>query len=425
MNNRKAIKRYNNEIVFYQMNYPYVVSAFLREMYMGIERGYSEFTLVSADPMITVYPNACLPISSLIEFYKKKGIVFTYDFDPNSYLNNCGFASPYILDSKEIADLDSPFDRIIKYDSPSQVAAFTQKCVDNISHQVVCEEGIFPSLIWCINEVMDNVLVHSKEEYGYVLAQFHPSTKHIAICVADTGIGIYNSLRKSKHRPSRAIDALSLSIQEGVGDGAGQGNGLFGLYQIITENGGRLSLTSGPASLMLSAGKELKKYDDIPYLNKDNQCTIVDFQLDLNKKVDINTAFSTIGGFDGFDIRIDDMLQEDDALLYDVFSNCEGTATREAGKLLRNDVINTIKRTNNRIVLDFSNVKSASSSFLDEFLAKLVLDLGIITFCQTVKLTGMDDTIKYLSERSMYMRIFQEWGRREIPAAEEHRFGTR
>ena len=407
----RSVNRENNKLYFYKMNHPVVVSDFLRAVYDGTKRGYKEFDVIVTDPSITVYPNACLPIAAIIEYYKSQGIEFTYSMDENCYLKNCGFVAPLVLSAEEISNLNRPFDIIVKYTDSAQVASFTQKCVDYISHHVVCENGILESLIWCINEVMANVLVHSKSTYGYVLAQFHEMSKHIAICVSDTGVGIYNSLKTSKHRPARAIDALSLAVQEGIGDGQGQGNGLFGLYQIITTNGGRLSLTSGPASLMLNPENQLQKFDNLPFLSRDRQCTIVDFQMDLNKPVDINTAFASIGGFDGFDIRIDNMWQDDDILLYDVFENCEGTATREAGKLLRNDVINIIKRTSCRVQLDFSKVKMASSSFVDEFLAKMLIDLGVITFNQMLRISGMNSTVKHLSERSIYMRIAEEWGK--------------
>ena len=359
----KSISRENDKLLVYKMNHPAVVSDFLRVVYDGTKRGYSRFNIVVPNPTIAVYPNACLPIAAIMEHYKSNGIEFLFSIDDDCYLRNCGFIDPMILSSEEISQLNNPFDKIVKYADSAQVASFTQKCVDYISHHAICEKGILESLTWCINEVMDNVLVHSKSKYGYVLAQFHEVSKHVAICVSDTGIGIYNSLKNSKHRPTKVIDSLSLAVQEGIGDGQGQGNGLFGLYQIIVANGGRLSLTSGPASLMLNSKKQLQKFDNLPFVSRDRQCTIVDFQLDLNKQVDINATFASIGGFDGFDIRIDNMLQDDDMLLYDVFENCEGTATRESGRLLRIDVINIIKRTGRRVRLDFSKVKMASSSF--------------------------------------------------------------
>ena len=122
-------------------------------------------------------------------------------------------------------------------------------------------------------------------------------------------------------------------------------------------------------------------------------------------------VFKNIGGFDGFDIRLDDMIQDDDRLLYNVYDNCSGTATRPAGLELRNDVLNSIRRANTGIILDFSNVKTVSSSFIDEFIAKMVLDLGFSKFNNIVKIIGMNDTIEYLCNRAVFMRIHTEWSK--------------
>ncbi len=410
MNTRmRGIDRVDNNITIFKMSSPSCVSDFIRIMYDGMSRGYNSFNITLDDPGITVYPNTCVPIAGLLEYYRQNGVTFNIDIPKYEYLNTCAMIEPLYLSADEIAALDTPFNKVYKYNSPAQVAAFTQKCIDTISQQVVCEEGVFASLIWCISEVMDNVLVHSKSSFGYVMAQLHTTSKHIALCISDTGIGIYNSLKASAHHPRVAIDALALAVQEGVGDGQGQGNGLFGLTQIIKSNHGRLSLTSGPARLTISENATVQKFDHLPYVNKKLHGTVVDFQLDLKNKVDMSQALSTIGGFDGFDIRIDEMLQDDNSLLYCIFEHCQGTATREAGRLLRNDIHNTINRTKSRLVLDFTGITSVSSSFIDELIAKLVLELGLVRFNQVISIKGMNDTIRFLCERSSYMRIYEEW----------------
>ena len=74
------------------------------------------------------------------------------------------------------------------------------------------------------------------------------------------------------------------------------------------------------------------------------------------------THLSLLAVLMGFDIRIDYMLQDDNTVKYDIFSNSMGTATREAGAYLRNDILNVITRTKTGIVLDFAGVKTVSSS---------------------------------------------------------------
>ena len=65
---------------------------------------------------------------------------------------------------------------------------------------------------------------------------------------------------------------------------------------------------------MLQQNGELQKFEHVPFIDYRHRATTVDFQLDLNKPIDIKQLFSTIGGFDCFDIRIDNMLNDADYL---------------------------------------------------------------------------------------------------------------
>ena len=86
-----------------------------------------------------------------------------------------------------------------------------------------------------------------------------------------------------------------------------------------------------------------------------------------------------------------------------------GTGTRASGESIRNDVENTIKRINGGIVIDFKGVKMVSSSFIDEFIAKLFIDLGFVSFNSLIRIVNMEDDIRFLCERSLYMRISETW----------------
>ena len=401
------VTRNNNKITLERLDHTKCASDFLRTVKDCVRLGYKDI-VVSSNATV-IYPNACLPIAGIIKFYESQGVEFLYDLDKNDYLIKCGFVKQFEKDREEIQREYAPFDKIFIYKTSGQVADLTQAYIDSISHQSICEEGVLKSLIWCINEVMDNVLVHSESEYGMVMAQYHPQKKHIAFCIYDSGIGIHNSMKNSVHHPKEEIDSLSLAVQEGVGDGKGQGNGLFGLFEIVKENHGRLTLSSGGASIMLLDDGYINKYDRLPFISYRNKSTTVDFQIDLNNPVNLDKVFKSIGGFDGFDIRIDDMIDDNGYLEYDVFDNGQGTATREAGLYLRNDIENILRREKTKIILDFTKVQTVSSSFIDELLAKMVLDIGFINFNDLIQIKGMNKDVKLLCERSLYMRIFEEW----------------
>ena len=165
---------------------------------------------------------------------------------------------------------------------------------------------------------------------------------------------------------------------------------------------------------MLLKSGELQKYEHIPFIDYDSRATTVDFQLDLSKSIDIKRVLNTIGGFDGFDIRIENMLDESGFMVYDVYQNGIGTATREAGEYIRVDIENILKRNQCGMILDFSKIKTVSSSFIDELISKLVINLGFIKFNNTIRLINMTEEISFLCERSLYMRIFDLWGEQRV-----------
>lgn len=403
----------DSDIIIYRMDHPSCVTDFIRCVNLAIKRKRKNLNIICKCEKKSIFPDACLPISALIQNYKQ---LFDVDFNivmsSSSYLQKCCFASPLEPSLDDPDNCRNPLDKIFMYsykdNSAEQVGKLVQAYIDCISRTTQCEDGVLTGLIWCINEVMDNVLVHSKEKNGYIMAQYHKKKENLAICVYDCGVGIFNSLSESRHKPATEIDALTMAIQEGVGDGKGQGNGLYGLYQIVEENGGKLTITSGRSSIMLKNGV-LEKFSNGVIVRNDHAGTIVDFQLNLSKEINIQTALKSLDGFDGFDIRIDNMRQDDDRIKYDVYKMCSGTGTRFAGSELRNDVLNIMRREKAPIILDFSSVKACSSSFIDEFIAKLMVELGFLEFNKSIKIENMNAVVAHLCERSVFMRMHQSW----------------
>lgn len=402
-----TVERVEDGILFHRLDHAKCVSAFLRQFQAIIETGNREIIL-KGEPN-AIFPNALLPICGIIEHYKQMGYTFVNQIK-NDYLQSCGFLNPFDMSAEKIRADSSPFGKILLFHSDQQVDAITQAFVDVLSKKQICEEGVIDGIQWCISEIMDNVLTHSENNYGLIMAQVHPRANHIALCIYDSGIGIYKTLTNSRYKPASEMDALSLALQEGIGDGKGQGNGMYGLYQIVKSNQGTLTLTSGKSSLMMKGKGEIQKFYMIPYIDDTHRSTTVDFQLDLNRKINMQEAFRTIGGDPSFDFRIDNMLSEDDEdVHYSIFENAQGTATRQSGRLLRNDITNTFRRTHRRMILDFNGIKNVSSSFIDEVIAKLIIEFGAMEFMQVFLIINMNEDIRYLCNRSIYMRIYEEW----------------
>ena len=219
-----------NKITIFKMENQFCVSDFIRAMQKAIR--YTERDSVT-DKSIKInclcarehiFPDACVPIAALIQEYRE---IYNISIDvvvsKNPYLEQIHFQDPLNLSVDEIKDKSNPLNKIFIYESNEngspQAAAINQAFVDKLSRTTLCEEGVLKGMIWCVYEVMDNVILHSKSKRGYVMAQYHKKANRIAICVYDCGIGIQDSLSAGNIESENEIEAINLAIQEGVGDG--------------------------------------------------------------------------------------------------------------------------------------------------------------------------------------------------------------
>jgi len=162
---------------------------------------------------------------------------------------------------------------------------------------------------------------------------------------------------------------------------------MWGVYNIVNLNSGRMSVLSGRGVLSLS-NNEVSMFTENNLLDKANQATTVSFHLDLKK-----------------DISIKDALGGHERIVFKVAQASTGTGTRQSGNLLRNELVNIIKKTKKPVIIDFEGVGIISSSFADEFIGKLVAELGFFQFQKIFTLENMNSTVQAISQRSIMLRI--------------------
>jgi hypothetical protein len=165
-------------------------------------------------------------------------------YPADSYLSTVQFNTPYKVSEHEDS-LAFPFSKIWRFNDFDEVTKLVNAYLDEITSIVECSTGLIEGLEWSLNETMDNVLQHSLCSEGYMMGVVHKTTNYILFTIYDNGQGIYNSLRDSEYHPRNAIDAISIAIQEGKtrDHRIGQGNGLWGLSNIVQNNRGRLEIT--------------------------------------------------------------------------------------------------------------------------------------------------------------------------------------
>lgn len=59
------------------------------------------------------------------------------------------------------------------------------------------------------------------------------------------------------------------------------------------------------------------------------------------------------------------------------------------------------------VIIDFAEIGIISSSFADEFIGKMVVELGFFQFQKIFTLTNMNETIQTIVQRSLSQRLAQ------------------
>lgn len=393
--------RFMKTIILKEMTHPMHVSYFLRQLGPQL----AEEKLCVSIMAKQILPAACVPICGIIDTLREQGKQIKCVYPEASYLANIHFNKPYLV-SEHKDSLAFPFSKIWKFNDFSEVTLLVNAYADEIAASISGSSGLIEGIEWSLNEAMDNVLQHSGSGVGYIMGVLHKTTNYIMFSLFDNGQGIYNSLRNSEYHPRNAIDAISLSIQEGKtrDHSIGQGNGLWGLYNIVRNNKGRLSINSHGSSLVLYDNGKLKKFEDLPLLNTKNATTTVNMYINYSNDISVVDA---LGGYTPADIRYENKLDDDNCLIFTLSEESNGYGTRIAGERVRNKVINHFLRTDppSRVLIDFAGVSMISSSFADEFIGKLLVQWGFCRFINTVQLCNLSPTIEMIINRSVSQRM--------------------
>ena len=359
------------------------------------------------------YSNICAPIAGIFDFYRERGISFIVCYEsPQCYAQKTNFEAAYEVEELLNSHvLRNPFDKVWRFHSPEEVDALVNAYILALRQADIVKTGVISSLEWCLNETMDNVLQHSCANYGYIMGQLHKSNKRFSICIFDTGIGIYNSLSHSRHAPPTPLDAITLALQEKItrDENIGQGNGLWGLSQLISDAHGIIKVSSCGARYERDQNGNIstRKQDDFN-LGKENGTTLIDFQLDYSREVDVAKA---LNGHQLVDFWLENFEADNGDIIISVANQSHGTGTRRAAEQLRTLVLNIILSDKKKVVLDFAGVNLISSSYADELIGKIISQYGFSFFVSKFSMVNLSPTNAFILNRSVQQRMAQNYYR--------------
>ena len=405
---KRIVARNGNIITIYSLQSSLCINSFINQIFACTQKAGYEEVIIKFGKNPGWFPNAVVPICGLIDFFRKQGISIegkSFDDGLQSIL------TPYELPTHQDV-LKRALGKIWRFKTANDIYAIQNAIISELRRSDRFAEGVLEGIEWSINEIMDNVLNHSNFDCGFIMGQIHKSTKHIAFTIYDTGIGIYNTLKDSIHAPRCNADALTLCLKEGVtrDKKVGQGNGMCGLFSLIKEGNGRLVISSGADSYQYVDGEGEILLNNNFFPTHGNCSTMVDFQLDYSKDISIDRVLTFNGKVFSFtNLYLENLENEYGELVFKISELAEGTGTRESAIRLKNEMINLMKNNKKIAILDFQGINVVSSSFIDELIAKLLVELGLFQFNNLIRLKGMSSTVQRTLEKSVIQRIIDEY----------------
>ncbi len=377
------------------------------------EAGYVDVVLDFSD-CVTAYPAPMLALCAQVAKLHYEGIDFSLVLPTGDKLQrifrNANWA--YFLDPRQYepstfrgytqvpATLYSSAED--QYNAVNRIVNAILGAIPNIARKD------FAALEWSVNELTDNVLVHAQSPVGgfVQVSTFQRNKKRVMFIVADAGIGIPSSLRLGHPELTSDVDALDKAIREGVtrDKSLGQGNGLFGTYQICSHSNGSFQVESGYARLSFYEPVGLKiAREAVPY-----EGTLVVAEIDFSIPDLLQEALKFNGRvhepFDYVESRYEDPQAK--RVTFKIADEANSFGSRVAGTPLRNRLANLARMCpGEEVIIDFTDVALVSSSFADELIGKLFAEFGPLEFMTRFKLVGVSTTVQQLIDRAISQRM--------------------
>ena len=368
------------------------------------EAGFTDIILDFTD-VESAYPNLFAPLSALLGHYRSEGLDIGLE-GMSAFLLKCRIDDPVsIVSVDQVAE--NPLNLVWKFSNATQIHQLKSGLISYLESHVEFSAGVLHAIDWCVQEIFDNVLVHSgtneMEPTGYASFQVHKD--RVVFCIADQGVGISQNFEIGMSDS----DAIQQAVKKGVkGVGSiGQGNGLWGLFEVVRSNHGRLTITTGSSSVSFLHEGTSKKVStrEHSFIGRPHKGTYVDFQIEAQRAINLESIL----GLKEVDLRAESRELEADSrtLVFNIVKEGIPSSSRNGGQRARLLVGNMLRDHVGPVIIDFTGAGIVSSSFSDEFVGKLVKEIGFMTFNSRVKIVT-DNSLQFgVIEKAVTQRLAQ------------------
>jgi hypothetical protein len=350
------------------------------------------------------FPNVIVPLACAIDHLRRSGRNVRVN-DTFGELEETGYISPHRIEAPESIK-KCPEGIVWHFEAPREIYSIVGKTIDYLYTKLEWERGTLHALEWSLYELLDNVFQHSKAHAGFFMFQVQEKHRRLSYCVADQGQGIYQSFSGSKYNPTNPLDAITLAVRKGVtrNSTTNMGNGLWGATEIVARSKGQITISSGGAALFFNrVTGVMKNIPRVKVLDRSLPGTLIDAQVDASVGVQMSEMFEPLEN--PVNLRVEALEDVQGAARVKLKHMTFGVATREAGELVRIYTSNLLSETVGHVVVDLSGVGIISSSFADEFIAKLHKKIGARAFDERVFFSGVNETNNVIIQNALAQRL--------------------
>ena len=392
----------------------YTIIHFCSAVDYASKLGFDKLT-VNFSRVKKVFPNGILPIICTIDFHRNKGVQIYIKLpiknDIRRLFRSVNWA--YYLSPEQFDKSESTYDKHLvtrRFENAEEQKSVVDDFMDVALRNMAIPKDIISALEWSINEITDNVLNHSESKFGGLIqASTYIKEHKIVFAVSDSGRGILKSMQEGYPNLRTELNAIGEAIKAGVTRNPefGQGNGLAGSLRITNLTGGSLEILSGNGRLKVTNKETNRK----PLRSIYYKGTMVCGEINITDDFSISEAldFDGKGNYipmDNIDTKYE--MEDQDSLLVQMKEETTGFGSRKSGIQIRNKINNLMKaKPKYPIIIDWSGVPVISSSFTDEFIGKLFLEMGAMYFMATIKNRSMENIVRGLLDKAIAQRLTQ------------------
>lgn len=424
----RTVTRSKNTIRFSDRVNAKALRDFVPALHEAVNRGHKSIVL-DFRASERAYADAMLPIICLLDQRRGRGDAFHLALPESTSLRqlflNANWAH-FMDPNQPRGDLETRHHMAARrYTNHAGQQDAVRAAVDVALRNLKLRRDVLAALEWSVNEITDNVLNHAQSpEGGLVQVSTFRDEHKVQFVVADAGRGIPAAMREAFPKLRDDGAALNEAVKVGVTSipESGQGNGLAGSLRIATYAEGAFRITSGQAHLTIFRDPRSQEYR-----TKKGRAprgfhfpgTVVLMEISTIAEFGIEEALALDGAVAEAPMDIVDLRYSSEAgdLALCVREETLGFGTRHAGVEFRRKCQNLLAaEPSKRLLLDWKGVPLVSSSFADEAVGKLFVDLGPTTYSARVAHVNAEPLVRSLLDRAVMQRVAQVMG-----APDDHR----